>query len=423
MVSQTTSLNEKAGILEIVRDGYRDELKRMFQLTYDNYVNFWISQQKVDSTSSLEMEKKDLWGFFDILDALSTRKVTGNRARDMVVDYLKSFTPEDIYWCNRILARDFKVGAAYGIFRDLYPDEKLIEGFGLQLCGAWDKNAPLGRKRIFDYKMNGLRGLIFIDNEGRVDVKTRSGKQGYNWELIVEEILATGLKGVVLDGEFMGKNFEKSAAFKASKSTAGREGLRFYPWDIVKYDEWYTPSETPPQLVRRLMLDEWLGAHELTRTTRIDWAFTDDDSELYKWFEQAATYGFEGLVIKNPEAPYTWGRDQWFKWKPRFTDTFTITAVYEGNGARKGMAGGIKLRGIPREYFDFHAANRANEYSLDGVLVVETRCGSGLKKKDCIALWKDPDSFIGREVEIYFDCVTEDGSIRFPIFRRFVDAE
>jgi DNA ligase-1 len=47
---------------------------------------------------------------------------------------------------------------------------------------------------------------------------------------------------------------------------------------------------------------------------------------------------------------------------------------------------------------------------------VEVQVGSGLTDDLREQIWADPDSFLGRVIEVRYQEVTPDGSLRFPTF-------
>ncbi len=62
-------------------------------------------------------------------------------------------------------------------------------------------------------------------------------------------------------------------------------------------------------------------------------------------FERAVGLGFEGVVVKNPQAPYAAGRRDsgWIKLKPRHTFDLVVTAAEWGHGRRQGRLSNLHL--------------------------------------------------------------------------------
>jgi DNA ligase-1 len=120
----------------------------------------------------------------------------------------------------------------------------------------------------------------------------------------------------------------------------------------------------------------------------------------------AITGGYEGIMIKDPNAGYECKRSTaWLKQKPYIEVSLTVIGVEEGTGRNQGKLGAIIVEGED-----------------DGKLI-RTNVGSGLTDADRVTYWDNADSIIGNIVEVRADAVTQnqDGSysLRFPRFKGF----
>ena len=105
--------------------------------------------------------------------------------------------------------------------------------------------------------------------------------------------------------------------------------------------------------------------------------------------------GYEGAMVKDLDAPYRFGRGYEIMKLKLFHDVdLEIEALEEGTGKHTGKLGSI-------------------EVTFNGVKV---SVGSGFTDELREEIWSDPDSFVGRVVEIRYQEVTPDGSLRFPTF-------
>jgi DNA ligase-1 len=116
--------------------------------------------------------------------------------------------------------------------------------------------------------------------------------------------------------------------------------------------------------------------------------------------------GYEGIMIKDPEAKYECKRStSWLKQKPFIEVTLGILDVEEGTGRNEGRLGAIVCSGRD-----------------DGKDIV-VNVGSGFTDSDRTAYWLSRDTLLGQFVEVRADAVTknQDGtySLRFPRFLRF----
>jgi DNA ligase-1 len=116
--------------------------------------------------------------------------------------------------------------------------------------------------------------------------------------------------------------------------------------------------------------------------------------------------GYEGIMIKDPLAPYECKRSvAWLKQKPFIEVSLTVVGVEEGTGKNAGRLGALICEGE------------------DDNRNIRVNVGSGLTDDNRIDIWSDVDSVIGNVVEVRADAVTQnqDGtfSLRFPRFKGF----
>jgi DNA ligase-1 len=121
---------------------------------------------------------------------------------------------------------------------------------------------------------------------------------------------------------------------------------------------------------------------------------------------QAIAGGYEGIMLKDPEAGYECKRSvAWLKLKPFIEVSLTVVGTEEGTGKNVGRLGALIVEGTD-----------------DGKLI-RTNVGSGLSDDNRISYWASRDNLIGNVVEVRADAVTQnqDGSysLRFPRFKSF----
>ena len=100
-------------------------------------------------------------------------------------------------------------------------------------------------------------------------------------------------------------------------------------------------------------------------------------------------------MIKDLHAPYKFGRGYEVMKLKAFHDTsLPIKKCLEGTGKHLGKLGAVMVK--------YHG--------------VEVQVGSGFSDELREEVWNDKEGFLGRIIEIRYQEVTPDGSLRFPTF-------
>jgi DNA ligase-1 len=135
---------------------------------------------------------------------------------------------------------------------------------------------------------------------------------------------------------------------------------------------------------------------------------TDEGQERFKELnKKAIDDGLEGVMLKDPDAPYELKRSvAWLKLKPFIDVSLEIIGYEEGTGRNEGRLGALVCSG-----------------EEDGKIVV-SNVGSGFDDSDRLNFWQSRDELIGQIVEVRADAITksqdsETYSLRFPRFLRF----
>ena len=137
-----------------------------------------------------------------------------------------------------------------------------------------------------------------------------------------------------------------------------------------------------------------------------------EEIEFKDYMKEMVDAGYEGVMIKDPDAKYECKRTTgWLKMKPFIEVSLTVTAVEEGTGRNQGRLGALVCEGVDD----------------DKRIVVNV--GSGLSDEQRMDFWdaynENPESVVGQIVEVRADAATrgqdsEDiWSLRFPRFLRF----
>ncbi len=215
--------------------------------------------------------------------------------------------------------------------------------------GPEEAVARTGLPAVVDYKLDGIRLQVHRDGE-QVRVFTRSLDDiTSRVPEVVAAVAALPYGRLVLDGEALAlrgdgrsEAFQVSAARTASSvdvaAMAEHTPLRVFFFDLLHVDG-------------RDLLDVSLSsrvsamAEVLPPELRVPRRLCGELSEVSEVFAAAVAGGFEGVVVKNPEAGYAAGRRDaaWVKLKPRHTLDLVVTAAEWGHGRRHGWLSNLHL--------------------------------------------------------------------------------
>ena len=409
----------KEAIIKLAAEEGNDEFFEGCRLALDPLVTFGVKQIPEKKT----MDGAGLsWETFSLaVTDLITRKVTGNAARSLVNSLMNSASYREWNdWYRRILNKDLRCGVSEKTINKVvgndWPEYK-IPVFSCQLAqDSANHAAKLFGKKLLQRKLDGVRILTVVYPDGRVNQFSRNGKELVNFEHIKDQIAktVTGIKEpVVFDGEIMSTSFQNLMKQVHRKSDVDVKDAVLYLFDLIPLDAFEGGFWSANQLKRCEKIAAWknLWTEETPNVQVLSYDIVDLNTnegqlKFERIREQAINDGFEGLVIKDPNAPYECKRTtSWLKYKPNTEVSLTVVEVDEGTGRNKGRLGALVCEGIDDEKF------------------IQVNVGSGFSDDDRINYWRWRDDIIGQIVEVRADVVTQnqDGtySLRFPRFVRF----
>jgi len=395
-VNETKGTNAKLDILRANADN--ETLKRVLKLSLDQTIQFWVKKvPKINLRIDVKHPRTDaeIWELlFNVLEMCQTRELTGNAARDAICNVLVQVTPEDEYWMRRLIQKKSAVGLARTTTNKVFPD--LITTFKVQLADKWDeKTAKKMPENVFlEPKLDGIRLLSIVRN-GTCESYARSGKRISNFDDTIGAELARWPEGVY-DGEIMDEDF--TALMRQYRRKTGANVSKSYLtiFDYVTLEEWDNRKGVSTMRERRLWLESLFDNVESDNVRLIE------QQEVEKSMEAIATHqahweslGFEGAMVKSPDAVYKFGRSRDMLKVKSFTDIdLPVVGFKEGTGKHIGKLGSL---------FVDHAG-------------VEVNVGSGFNDEQRTYIWNNRDDFLGMTAECRYQEVTDDGSLRFPTF-------
>ena len=418
--SHPSRLNKEAIILAIAEtSSHANEFFHGCRLALDPMITFGLKQipEKTD-----EDGPGLPWDSFTLaLTGFVTRNVTGNTARDMIQAMMKSATKKEWNgWYRRILIKDLRCGTSEKTINKVVEKKYAqfaIPVFGCQLAhDSANHESKVSGKKLIEVKLDGVRVITIVHTDGRVDMFSRNGKELANFPHIVEQI-STVVKqnpppyDLILDGEIMSSSFQDLMTQVHRKSDVKANDAILNLFDVIPLEDFEKGIWDKRQEDRSAMVYYWHKQHKdvLPNVAVVGHELVDLDTDegqtRYKEINaKAIAGGYEGIMLKDPEAPYECKRSvAWLKLKPFIEVSLTVVATEEGTGKNVGKMGALVCEGV------------------DDGKAIRVNVGSGFTDEQRDEFWSCRVD--GQIVEVRADAVTQnqDGtySLRFPRFKGF----
>jgi len=400
-IVETSSSNKKKEILSLHKDNIL--LKKILKYAYDPFLNFNVVKVPSLTKKEIVFNEKEQWlAFFYVADACETRKVTGNAAINSLADVFTNISVENENWMRKILKKHLNIGISTTTINKIWED--LIPDFSVQLAEKFDDKglAWLNKRNVttvaVEPKLDGIRCIGIVKN-GICTLYSRNGKPITNFvDTVGQELLQFG--DGVFDGEIMSADFLAMMTQFRRKNSVNTTDVKYFVFDWLPLESWLAKKCDLTCQQRREKLEDMMINSKCGFVSLIhrDIVQLEDIKKMHDVF---ASQGYEGIMIKTLDAMYEFDRSHTvMKLKMLFDIDVNISGFYEGREGTKnqGTLGGIYI----------HTADR-----------VRVGVGSGFSDELRNEMWLNKENFLGRLVEIRYQEVTEDGSLRFPTFRRF----
>ena len=389
------------------------ELFRGFRAAYDAMVTFGVKKVEEKKGDGRGITAEAFW---KTAQELAERRITGNAALT-AVNYLRMNATEEQWngWYRRILIKDMRCGTSDSTINKHADPKYHVPVFECQLAhdGAKHESKVSGSKLI-EVKLDGVRVITVVYPSGQVDQYSRNGKELVNFENIKKQIAKHAVffkEPMVLDGEVMSASFQDLMRQVHRKSDVQADDSVLNLFDILPLGEFQAGESTRVQHQRSSQLRAWYApiADHMPNVTVVGQELVDLDTiqgqERFKMINtQAVAGGYEGIMIKDPDAVYECKRTTaWLKQKPHIEVSLTVVNTEEGTGRNVGKLGALVCEGV------------------DDGKDIRVNVGSGFSDQQREDFWNCRVD--GQIVEVRADAVTQnqDGtySLRFPRFLRF----
>ena len=420
--ADNSRLAKEAVIQSAMEEGL-DEFFEGVKMALDPLVTFGVKQVPEKEENEVLTPQGLAWPTFkELARKLIDRQLTGHNARDAIILCKDLATAEQWnMFYRRILIKDLRCGVSEKTVNKIakkFP-QYAIPTFTCPLAhdSANHEKKMVGKKQI-EIKLDGVR-VITIIRGNKVEMFSRNGKQFHNFGHIIaeiEEVIAQkpAPYDLVLDGEVMSANFQDLMKQVHRKDGKQSDDAVLHLFDMCPLADFQKGIWDKPQSFRSQAVKAWVeqNASVLKHVQALEWeevdlSTTEGNKRFVDLNKAAVDGGYEGVMIKDIDAPYECKRTHsWLKAKPFIEITLKVVDVEEGTGRNEGRLGAVIVEGEDDGY----------NYRLN--------CGSGFTDSQRDEFWTKRTDLIGQLIEIRADARTksqdsETYSLRFPRFKTF----
>lgn len=391
-ISAISGTNDKIDYLKKCK---KDEaIKKLLIYTYDPTRTYGVrSTTLYYGYGEKVATNRDLDEFCKILDNLSMRDLTGNKARETLEIFISQFAEADEF--IKILDGSLDIGIGKTGINKAIP--KLISVFKVTLAKKykWDSKIPFDQCCV-SQKFDGVRCIIIRQGK-MVQFVSRTGKHFRTLDALKPEILKMPYDNFVLDGEIIrgdgtGKYFQELMK-EIRKKDYTMNDFTYQVFDIMSVEDFYGKTKTP--YLSRQFYYEYEDSDHIKHVYQ---TVVYKPEHLDTMWEEAMNKGWEGLMLRNGMSPYEAKRtSNLLKMKAMQDEEFEVMGYQEGSGRLKNSLGSVGV-------------------NVGGKTVW---VGSGFSDVDRDTIWRTKP--IGVKVTIQYFEKTKDGSLRFPVFKSFRD--
>ena len=424
----TNSTNDKIKILKKY-----PECKKILRWALDPFKQYYITSDNLRKNPHFHTIYKDTYSTFnsiyDLLHALDSRAITGHQALASIwyfLDKNKSYLDTII----RVLDRNLKVRLDAKLINKVWPGT--VPSFDVALANKYDDvkgRVDFTKDTWFaSRKLDGVRVITIIDNNGDVKFFSRKGKEFETLGKVQEQLKKTFLckkieadEGFVLDGEMCIVDENGNENFADIIKLIRRKDFtipnpRFKVFDMMLlsvFEGTNYPSENATFSQRQEAFKHWgdklfnNDILDLVEQRRIK-----SDKDLEDFVAEANEKHWEGLILRK-DVPYEGKRSNNMLKVKKFHDAEFIVQDVE--------MGPIRIIKDGLEVTETMLSAIKIPYKGNTVSV-----GSGFSIEQRQEFYKNPKKILGKTVTIqYFEeTLNEQGlySLRFPVLKHIYDS-
>ncbi len=387
--------------------------RRVLFWAYNPYKQFHVGVANLKKRSDLVADTCSYDNLFDLLAALDARDITGHEALSETNAFIRD-NPDIEELIHLILDRNLKIRASEKLINRAC--DNLIPTFDVALANTYDeKTAKKVNLRdqtwMVSRKLDGVRCLVVVDENGVATSFSRSGKQFETLRKVEEEIEALDIRNVVFDGEMCSVDAEGNEDFQRMMKEIRRkdhtvENGLYQAFDMIDLADFQSGVSEDTLLTRLSRLQDTIPEDAKFLSVLYQERVEDED-HLQKWRQDSQNAGWEGLMLRL---------DTTYKGK-RSKDVLKVKTMHDAEYRVKDVAYG------PFRYVQ--DGKEIEEEMLSAVMIEhkgnQVRVGSGFTIEQRQHFLQHPEDILNKVVTVqYFEeSQNQSGeySLRFPVLK------
>jgi DNA ligase-1 len=412
----TSSTKEKEDIIKIncgiFNNSSANFAKKILLYTYHPLWQYHVTSDNLKKKSHLVARKNEYKNFFDLLDALKSRKITGHDAISAVNSFVEHYADyEELIHC--VLDKDLKTRAGDKIINKAIPDH--IPEFSVALADKYSPDIVDWKDEWYvSRKIDGARCIAIVDSNGESTFYSRTGKEFDTLGIVAGGIKGLGVANVVFDGELCLVDDEGNEDFqdvmkqlKKKDHTIPNPSYKIF--DMISHDEFYSKKgeQNKPYSIRYNNLKEVMRNNTCACLSVLGQERILNDQHFAEWTKRSSDYNWEGLMLRA-DSPYKGKRSKdLLKYKSFNDDEYEVVDTEMGP-------------------FRYVLNGREHEETMLSCVTIKhkdhlVRVGSGFSIEQRREFYKDPKKILGKiiTVQYFAESKNQDGgiSLRFPTFK------
>ena len=414
-VEASNATNSNSDKLEVLKTYTQYEsVCKALNYTYDTYKQYGVTSANCKKNSDLMGHPNTYGSLFTLLDDLNNRVCTGHTAIANVNRFVhENSIYADLIW--NIIDRNLKTRSTTSMINKIKPG--LIPTFDVALAKAFDEKT---QKKVdwndcwfVSRKLDGVRCLTVIDENGEPKFFSRQGKEFLTLDNLKTDIKALGLKNTVLDGEVCIVNDNGDEDFAGIIKEIKRKDhvikTPFYwMFDMLTMEE-FSSKKSKSVFAERIANLQRISKESKFIGVLDQWIC--NDQVFSEMMAESKAGGWEGLMLRKNETYKGKRSTDILKVKQMFDDEYIVVDLE--NDIHRVIVDGAEVE----------------ELMLKNVIIEhkgnQVRVGSGFSHEQRRHYFENPNEILGKQITVqYFEesqSKSGEYSLRFPVIKAVYD--